>query len=217
MSAFLNYGIKPNNLKRIKNKIFTRVLVKGFLAMQVCVIKNTEPKRASLPLTGAFCGLVGYTLKHNLPIEMDEVDAFYPNKSATLVDRNIKVVKQECLENIAAIARNDKNSAADLFIRKVNAEEAVRMSPSQEAMAAAKQNLRNIKNEIKNAAPEIKTSISHYAGQIAERVKSAKTISTTVLGDAIKANRSTSLYVLPGVVLGIAGAFVYNVIGAIRE
>ena len=197
MSAFLNYGIKPNNLKRIKNKIFTRVLVKGFLAMQVCVIKNTEP--------------------HNLPIEMDEVDAFYPNKSATLVDRNIKVVKQECLENIAAIARNDKNPAADLFIRKVNAEEAVRMSPSQEAMAAAKQNLRNIKNEIKNAAPEIKTSISHYAGQIAERVKSAKTISTTVLGDAIKANRSTSLYVLPGVVLGIAGAFVYNVIGAIRE
>ena len=185
--------------------------------MQVCLIKNTEPKRASLPLTGAFCGLVGYTLKHNLPIEMDEVDAFYPNKSATLVDRNIKVVKQECLENIAAIARNEKNPAADLFIRKINAEEAVKMSPTQEALTAAKQNLRNIKNEIKNAAPEIKTSISHYAGQIAERIKAAKTVSSTVLDAAVKANRSTSLYVIPGVVLGIAGAFVYNVIGAIKD
>ncbi len=159
--------------------------------MQVCVIKNTEPKRASLPLTGAFCGLVGYTLKHNLPIEMDEVDAFYPNKSATLVDRNIKVVKQECLENIAAIARKEKHPAAD--------------------------NLRNIKNEIKNAAPEVKTAIAHYAGQIAERVKAAKVVSSTVLDAAIKANRSTSLYVIPGIVLGVAGAFVYNVVGAIKE
>lgn len=185
--------------------------------MQVCVIKNTEPKRASLPLTGAFCGLVGYTLKHNLPIEMDEVDAFYPNKSATLVDRNIKVVKQECLENIAAIARKEKHPAADLFIRKVTAEEAVRMSPSQEALTIAKQNLRNIKNEIKNAAPEVKTAIAHYAGQIAERVKAAKVVSSTVLDAAIKANRSTSLYVIPGIVLGVAGAFVYNVVGAIKE
>ena len=184
--------------------------------MQVCVIKNTEPKRASLPLTGAFCGLVGYTLKHNLPIEMGEIEAFYPNKSATLVDRNVKVVKQEAIENIATMARKG-NQAADLFIKKVDAENAIKVSPSKEAIIIAKKNLDNIRNQIKNASPEIKDAIAHYSTQIAERIKSAKDVSSTVLEAAIKANRSTSLYVIPGIVLGVAGAFVYNVIGAIKE
>lgn len=184
--------------------------------MQVCVIKNTEPKRASLPLTGAFCGLVGYTLKHNLPVEMSEVEAFYPNKSATLVERNVKVVKQETLENIATMARRG-NPAADLFIKKVEAENAIKLSPSREALNAAKKNLDNIKNQIKAASPEIRDAIAHYGTQIAERIKSAREVSSTVLEAAIKANRSTSLYVIPGIVLGVAGAFVYNVIGAIKE
>lgn len=184
--------------------------------MQVCVIKNTEPKRASLPLTGAFCGLVGYTLKHNLPVDMGEIETFYPNKSATLVDRNVKVVKQECLENIATMARKG-NLAADLFVQKVNAENAIKVSPSKEALSAAKKNLDNIKNQIKNASPEIRDAIAHYSTQIAERIKSAKDVSSSILEAAIKSKRSTSFYVVPGVVLGIAGAFVYNVIGAIKE
>ena len=184
--------------------------------MQVCVIKNTEPKRASLPLTGAFCGLVGYTLKHSLPIEVDEYNNYYPNKTATLVDRNMKVARQEAIENIATAARKG-NLAADLFVRKMNAEDEIKVSPTQELLNEEKKNLDGIKEQIKNATPEIKDAISHYTAQVAEKVKDAKQASGTLMEAAIKSKRPTSLYVIPGVVLGVAGAFVYNVIGAIRE
>lgn len=184
--------------------------------MQVCVIKNTEPRKASLPLTGAFCGLVGYTLKNNMPILLDEVDSFYPNKAATLIDRNAKVLKDEYITKLSKTAR-EGNEAADLFVRKENAKNAVRMATSNDSLKIARQNLKNIRNQIKNAPDTLKQRIAFYSKNAAQKVSKARNISGTVLEAAIKSGRSNLLYTVPGVVLGVVGAFVYNVVGVFKD
>ncbi len=172
--------------------------------MQVCVVKNTEPKNVSIPLTMAAGGTAGLALRYFLPVYQPERDTVMFNQSEEIKRDNFVSAKQAFIEKIKNQFKKDsKNQSLQLFLERMEAK------TSQEAKIA--------KEKIKNAPAEIKASIDYLKAQMAASIKASRHLTDANIKNAVKQARSVWGYLLPGIALGALAGYFYNVVGTIRE
>lgn len=172
--------------------------------MQVCVIKNTEPKNISIPMTATIGGATGLALRQFLPAQKGEVDTFLFNQAGSLKRDSSNTAIKEFIKDIKQkLNNNPENRAYDLFVK------------SKEAKSIKES--KYIKNVIKDAPKEIQEQIATLRSNLASKIYAARQLSQANIKNAVKQSRPIWAYLLPGVAIGTIGAFVYNVIGTIVE
>lgn len=174
--------------------------------MEVRVIKAPEPrkpKQVSIPLIAAAGGVTGYALKYALPLGLDEINEATNGQYKKQLRKSVVDARNSEIQEIKNIlAKEPANKAADLFIK-------------------CKSEIPDVRNaarlEIKNAAPKLKNEIKEFAHAVSVKGKVAYNSTKLLLDASIKHNRVTSFFVVPGIVLGVVGGFVYNVIGKFKD
>ena len=171
--------------------------------MQVCVIKNTEPKNVSIPLTAAAGGAVGLGLRYLLPVSKQEIDDVMFYQSDVIKQNHANEVKKNFMENISKQFKNDPDTAKSLFWEIANAKTA--------------KAVKEAKTKIKNSPKEIQDAVAKLRKDLAMQLQASRNLTNANIKNAVKQARSIWAFLLPGVALGALGAYVYNVIGTIRE
>lgn len=172
--------------------------------MQVCVIKNSEPKNISIPKTATIGGMLGLAVRQFLPAQQGEIDTFLFNQADTLKRDSSNTAIKEFIKDIKLKHnKNPENQVYDLFIK------------SKEAKSTKE--IKYLRNIIKNTPVEIQEQIATLRNNLASKIYAARQLSKTNIQNAVKQSRPVWAYLLPGIALGSIGAFVYNVIGTITE
>lgn len=172
--------------------------------MQVSVIKNSEPKNKSILLTAAAGGGTGLLLRHFVPVWKSEMDYVMFNQSDAIKEEAVKTVKDSVLDKAKKqLAKQPKNEALDLFIKRAQAKDA------KESIA--------VKEEVQKASKTVRKQVKILIDDIAVKMRAAKNLTDANIKNAVKQKRSISAFLLPGIALGALGAYVYNVIGTISE
>jgi len=175
--------------------------------MQVCVIKNTEPKNMNIPLTATAGGAVGLALRHFVPAQKEEIDTFLFNQSSSIKKDSTKQAINEFMNDLKNKLRKDPtNKPLDMFIRS-------REAQGYDEVWGTRQ---GIKNNSK-ASKEFANEINKIKKALAQKIKATRQLSTSNIENATKQARPLWAFLLPGVALGTVLAYVYNVVGTIAE
>ena len=126
--------------------------------MQVCVVKNTEPKNVSMPLTIAAGGAAGLGLRYFAPVCKEEIDTVMFNQADAIKRYNFESVKKIFTDKAKILfKKNPENEALKLFLDRMEAKTV------QEAKAA--------KEKIKNAPQAVKESVDKLKNVMADQIK----------------------------------------------
>ncbi len=187
--------------------------------MQVCVIKNTEPKNVNIPLVAAAGAGAGLALRHFMPVHKPEIDSVMFGESEVLKENNIKNAKKAVLSDLFKTAGKDKdNQALQLFIERTKASVKYDQAGSDKQLKAEAVKLaKAAKEKIKAAPAEVQKEVHNLTEKAVNKVRAAKILTEANIKSAVKQARPVWAYVLPGAALGALGAYVYNVIGTISE
>lgn len=172
--------------------------------MQVCVIKNTEPKNVSIPLMMAAGGAAGLGLRYFAPVYQPEIDTVMFNQADAIKRDNFESAKKSFIEKTKNLfKKNPKNEALQLFLERLEAKTV------DEAKAA--------KQKIKNAPADIKAGIDELKNVMTAQIKASRHLTQANIKNAVKQARPVWGYLLPGVALGALAGYFYNVVGTIRQ
>ena len=187
--------------------------------MQVCVIKNTEPKNASIPLAMAAGAGAGLALRHFMPVYQPEIDSVMFGASQVLRDNNIKNAKKAVMNDLYKEAnKNKSNQALSLFLERAKASFKYDAAGSNEKLKKeAVKMAKEAKEKIKAAPKQVRKEIQELTAAAVNKVKASKILTEANIKNAVKQARPYAGFLLPGIALGALGAYVYNVIGAIKE
>ena len=175
--------------------------------MQVCTIKNTEPKNVSIPLTATIGGTMGLALRQFLPAQSGEIDTFLFNQADTLKRDATNTAIKEFMNDLKQKLKKDPtNKPLDMFIRS-------REAKTREDIWGTRQGIKNNSN----ASKEFANEINKIKKALFQKIKASRQLSEANIINATKQARPIWAYLLPGIALGSIGAFVYNVIGTITE
>ena len=172
--------------------------------MQVCAIKNTEPKNINIPMATLAGGAAGMALRQFMPVYKDEVDTVLFNQSEEIKNANVEKAGRLFIHEVRHNHnKNVDTEAAKLFLADVDAK-----TKEQKSL---------IEQKIKAASTQIQENVQNLKNALASRMKAAETLTASTIKTAVKQARPVWAYLLPAAALSAMGAFVYNVIGAIRE
>lgn len=174
--------------------------------MEVRVIKASEPpknNKINVPLSAAIGGVSGYALKYALPVTLEDLNEFTNHQYQQFLDEKTAKTRKNFLKNIEAEAKKTPdNKAIDIFIKSQSKDQNV-------AKAAFK--------ERKNLPKETLKQLTEIRNNLASKIKVARQTETFLLSSSAKNARPASIFVVPGVILGLVFAFIYNVIGDMRN
>ena len=172
--------------------------------MQVCVIKNTEPKNVSIPLTMTAGGIAGLGLRYFMPVYKPEIDTVMFNQSDAIKRDNFETAKKTFIDKAKNLFKKEpENEALKLFLERMEARTA------QEAKIA--------KEKIKNAPQTVKENVDKLKNVMAAQIKASRHLTEANIKNAVKQARPVWGYLLPGLALGALGGYFYNVVGTIKE
>ena len=172
--------------------------------MQVCVIKNQEPKNSSIPLMTVAGGVTGLAIRQFLPAQQNEIDTFLFNQSDTLKRSSINNTIKDFMQNIKQQHQKDSNNLVlDLFIKRREAKDF--------------NSLKLAKLSIKNSSEEVKNRISKLRTELATKILASRQLSQSTIENATKQARPIWAFLLPGMAIGALSAYIYNVIGTIKD
>lgn len=172
--------------------------------MQICVIKNTEPKNTNIGYATVAGGLTGLALRQFVPPPKEEIDAVMFNQVDMIKESNLKSTKNSVIEKAEKLfAKNPEKQELELFLERAKAQTA------QQVLAA--------KQKIKSADSAVKKEVKIMIDDLAGKIKASKNLSEMTIKNYVKHKRPVAAILLPSMALGAVGAFVYNVLGKINE
>ncbi len=172
--------------------------------MPVCVIKNTEPRNTSIPISLALGSASGLALRQFLPVYKPEIDTVMFDQTDAIISDSVSNAKNKYLSAIKkSIRREPDNPALKLFIKQYYTKKHA--------------DLKAVKQEIKNAPQKIQKKITSLRNEMAAKVRAARNLTDSNIKSAVKQARSVWAFLLPGAALGLLGGYIYNIIGAIKE
>lgn len=172
--------------------------------MQISVIKITEPKNASVPTAMAVGSAAALGLRYAMPVYKPEMDYFLFDKSDMVKEDQVKAVKKGIIETAESLFKQEKdNEALKLFIKRAKAE-------------TSKQ-VKTAKASIKKAPAEIQQEVKLLISDLAARMQASKNVTVANIKNAVKQQRPYAPFLLPGAALGALVAYIYNVVGTIKE
>lgn len=174
--------------------------------MEVRVINAAEQrktKNASIPLTAAVGGLTGFALKHTLPLGMKEINEYTGGNYNKEIRRSAFVARDNELANLQKLLKDKPQfEALDIFLKSKSSDKEV-----------AKQ----ARKQIQKGSRELRSQIRDYASTVAKKMRLEGKSKKYLLDSGILNDRPAAVFVVPGIVLGTIGAFVYNVIGHFKD
>ena len=174
--------------------------------MEVRVIKASEPSKnnkINIPLAAAIGGVSGYALKHALPVTIEDLNEFTNHQYQKMIEEKTTKTRNKFLKSVEKEAkRAPENKALDIFIKSQSEDKEI-----------AKQALKERKNLPKEALKQL----TEIRNNLASKIKVARQTTTFLLSSSAKQARPASIFVVPGVILGMVFAFIYNVIGDMRN
>ena len=147
--------------------------------MQVCVIKNTEPNKVSIPTSGLIGGLAGYALKYQLPINMNEMDTFFPSKTRQLSSTQVDALSSEEFSILKGCANDE---AVALFVKRLKAKTTEQVKHAEEA--------------IKNSSDKMQKLIKDLSIKYNSIDKNTVNSMNKILEASIKDSRYSSIYII---------------------
>ncbi len=165
-----------------------------------------QPKRASILLTAAAGGGLGYGLKRFLPVGEEELAQV---KGIGYKDELLKLNEKAQNQEIRDLRKHFRKNP---FENSKKAFDTFRKMQSTDTVVKA--NGENIYNKgtesLKKAVDAIKAQVKAAGAKV-----EAKQLSDYIKEARMK--RPGYVYAVPGIILGVVGAFVYNVIGKFRD
>ena len=174
--------------------------------MEVRVIRASEPSKnntINVPLSAAIGGVSGYALKYALPVTTEDLNEFTNHQYQNIINEKTAKTRKNFLKSIKAEAQKaPDNKVLDIFIKSQSKDKEV-----------AKQALAQRKTLPETALKEL----AEIRNNLASKIKVARQTTTYLLSSSAKNARPASIFVVPGVILGMVFAFIYNVIGDMRN
>ena len=172
--------------------------------MAISAIQKTEPKNMSIPLTAAAGGAAGLALRHIIPVCKEEIDYVYFNQVNDLKQNNLLSAKKNFIEIAKKqLSKEKNNEALKLFIKRASAKSVFHAKEAKE--------------KIKNAPQNVQAQVKTYLDAFFKKMKAAKILANGNMEQLVKQQRPYLAFILPGLALGAAAAFVHNVVGKISE
>lgn len=172
--------------------------------MQVCAIKNTETKNINIPAAALTGGAAGLALRQFMPVYKEEIDTVMFNQSEEIKKANVEKAGKLFTHEIRQTSKKNPDiESIKLFLADVEAK-----TKEQKSL---------IEQKIKAAPQHVQESVQKLKNTLAARMKAAETLTESTIKTAVKQARPVWAYLLPAAALSAMGAFVYNVVGAIRE
>lgn len=186
--------------------------------MSVCVIKNTQPKNTSIPVAMAVGAASGLALRHFLPVSKPEIDTVMFGEPEFLQEASVKMAKKDIFSNLKKALNADKNNQAlNLFYERAEASMKYDSAHTKELKDKAVALAKAAKEKIKNAPDAVKKEIKDLTQSCVNKIKVARVLSEANVKNLVKAKRSYTAFLLPGIALGALASYVYNVIGTINQ
>lgn len=181
--------------------------------MVVRVVSISEPKeskKVSTPLMAVLGGMAGYSLKYAIPLSKTEINEATDFQYQNIINQKGFEAKKAELEELALLLKKKPDPALDTFLKS-------KIKLNVNSGFTETKDFKTSRELCRKGAPELVSRIREYAHGVAVKVKIARSSTKFLLDSSIKNSRPASVFVVPGVVLGVIGAFVYNVIGKFRE
>lgn len=181
--------------------------------MEVRVIKTSEPreqKKINVIAAGAVGAVSGFAVKYALPVSKEEINEFTDFQFRNIVNQKGLEAKKAELAELSREYKLKPELALDLFLKS-------KEECNAKTEWARRRVLITNRGDIRKATPEIRKKINEYARTVASKVKTARSSTEYLLASSAKDARPVAGFVVPGIILGIVVAFVYNVIGKFRE
>ena len=172
--------------------------------MVISVINKTESKNISIPATAVIGGAAGLALRQVLPVYKEEIDSVLFQQTDKIRTDKLETAKNAFISTTKKLfSKNKNNEALKLFIKRVEAKTV------KEAKLA--------KEKIKNAPQNVQAEVKKQMGEFLTKMKAEKHLSEANIKHLVKQERPFAPFILPGIALGAAVAYVYNVVGKISE